>query len=439
MASPKSKSSSNTSFQKLLSAAAAAVVVILGLLFTNKSDGKQPPKPAPTPIPAPDSKPDGKPDSKPNKPNKPDATPTPTPAPDSTSGSDGGDGSGESTEAMRIHAIDIGQGAAMLLEFPCGAALVDTGGENSSYDSLPALQAYLDKFFARRKDLNRTLDLLLLTHPHIDHMRGVPLVLENYTVKNIVDNGQEGSKIIRSASNAINNYVSTNKNKVKRFDVFTAKVPDKKGFTNDIVDPISNKCGAGGAAKGPDPKITVLFGQVAFDMVSGDDHWMKESYGEREFDNENNHSVVTRVDFGESSIIITGDLEETAIPMFLQKYEGTNLVDTDVYVVGHHGSANGSTPELIQKMSPEYALINMGPPTRQENWTAWKFGHPRKKIIDMLLDNAPLKDRKAIEVQVAEKASKFVPMTLKKAIYATGWDGDVVLRGAADGKWRRLN
>ena len=54
-------------------------------------------------------------------------------------------------DTMRMHFIDIGQGDATLLEFPCGAVLIDTGGEqNESFASDQALRDYLDAFFARR-------------------------------------------------------------------------------------------------------------------------------------------------------------------------------------------------------------------------------------------------------------------------------------------------
>ena len=92
---------------------------------------------------------------------------------------------------MRMHFIDVGQGSATLLEFPCGAVLVDAGGEDhSEFHSTERLIAYLDAFFARRTDLDHRLDALVLTHPHIDHVRGVPAVLNRYTVRNIVHNGQ---------------------------------------------------------------------------------------------------------------------------------------------------------------------------------------------------------------------------------------------------------
>ena len=79
----------------------------------------------------------------------------------------------DSSSRMRVHLVDVGQGAATLFEFPCGAVLVDTGGEtNDRFDGQAKLDAYLDKFFDGRPDLDRTLDAVFITHPHIDHTRG---------------------------------------------------------------------------------------------------------------------------------------------------------------------------------------------------------------------------------------------------------------------------
>ena len=92
---------------------------------------------------------------------------------------------------MRAHLIDVGQGAATLFEFSCGAVLVDTGGEaNGYFDSSNALVAYLADFFDRRRDLNRTIDLLVITHPHRDHALNARLVAESFTVRNVVTDGR---------------------------------------------------------------------------------------------------------------------------------------------------------------------------------------------------------------------------------------------------------
>jgi len=74
----------------------------------------------------------------------------------------------------------------------CAAALIDTGGEmNDQFDSVQALQNYLDAFFARRSDLKKTFSLVLITQAHIDHTRGLPMVLSHYIVDTYVDNGAE--------------------------------------------------------------------------------------------------------------------------------------------------------------------------------------------------------------------------------------------------------
>src|SRR5436190_6084167 len=79
---------------------------------------------------------------------------------------------------MRVHLINVGQGCATLVEFPCAAILVDTGGEtNPQYNSSEALKTYLDEFFSKRPDLNHTLQGVYLTHPHKDHTLGVPVIL----------------------------------------------------------------------------------------------------------------------------------------------------------------------------------------------------------------------------------------------------------------------
>lgn len=108
----------------------------------------------------------------------PDTSSPVGPAPGPPSPDDGTDDSAGSDPggrpSMSAHLIDVEQGAATLFEFSCGAVLVDTGGEkNGEFDSGAALQNYLDAFFERRSDLNRTIDLLVVTHPHIDHARRI--------------------------------------------------------------------------------------------------------------------------------------------------------------------------------------------------------------------------------------------------------------------------
>src|SRR5262249_39816411 len=150
---------------------------------------------------------------------------------------------------MRVHYIDVGQGSAVLLEFSCGTALIDTGGEtvmDMHYQSTVLLMKYLDGYFKRRPDRNKTIDLLVLTHAHIDHTRGVGSVLETYTVKNLVDNGLEfGSGGKQQAS--AHKKVAASQGAIKYQGITERSITEPDGKTSKTIDPID--------CQGTDPKF----------------------------------------------------------------------------------------------------------------------------------------------------------------------------------------
>jgi hypothetical protein len=111
------------------------------------------------------------------------------------------------------------------------------------------------------------------------------------------------------------------------------------------------------------------------------------------------------------------------------------------YHIAHHGSYNGTSPPLVKAVSPTMAVISMGPPDRDAMWTAVAYGHPRKVAGDMIA--AALKENgrsPSLYIKVATKAGskgaasqrEFVKESMTKAIYATGWDGTVVVSADND-------
>jgi competence protein ComEC len=322
---------------------------------------------------------------------------------------------------MRVHFIDVGQGDATLVEFPNAVVLVDTGCEESAaFDGKEALMSYLDGFFLQHPALGNKLLSLIITHPHIDHVRGIAAVLEKYPPEYVVTNGQECSSG-KSQQQRLHRYVEGNPNDPTDDKPYCAvtldKIPKGAGLHNGIIDPVT--------CPDVDPKITALWGAVL----------TNPGWTQGEFNNTNNHSIALRIDFGAASLLLTGDIEEGALPDFISHYENTNLLDADVYHVGHHGSRNGTTDALLTAVTPKLAVISMGPEERHSDWTAWAYGHPRREIVEML-QNEITTTRTATQEMVGQKARAFVAVTINKAVYATGWDGDVVLEADdQNGTW----
>lgn len=334
----------------------------------------------------------------------------------------------DSASSMKFHFIDIGQGDATLLEFPCGAVLIDTGGEqNEEFDGVEAITDYLEAFFNRRPDLNRTLDLLVITHPHLDHVRGIPEILSRFTVRNVVDNGAEDHHDHGSDLQIdLHRWLVDNRDSVGYHQALASDIPVPEGLSNAIIDPI------GSCDRSPiDPKLTLLWGQVTEDLDTYDD-------------DPNNHSVVMRVDFGQTSALFTGDLEFVGISRMFDHFKGHESVfDVDIYQVGHHGSKNATTHYQMQAMTPELAVISAGPYERNVDWTARKYGHPNLEALRHLVHHkygVRGFRQDPVEVWVGlkgawknERKEVFERRTIERAVYTTGWDGSVVVTGYDNG------
>lgn len=314
--------------------------------------------------------------------------------------------------SMTAHFIDVGQAHSTLLEFSCGAMLIDTGTQDDDYEE--DLIDYLDDFFDRRTDLNRTLDSVLITHNHLDHTRSLRKVVEEFTVERYFDNGfTTGSG--RVAPNWLKAEVGAGNRKILVRDISDVEVEAQggtQGLTDSDIDPF--------ACPERDPRICILQGR--FDANPG--------WPEGDFDNQNNHSLITRIDFGTSSFLFMGDAEEAGIELLVSYYGKLpgGLLDVDVLQVGHHGSQNATTQELLDAVTPRIAVIPVGKWDFGEDggtFTTFAFGHPRKAAVDLLAQHMTRRRTPSKTVRVAEKAKQFQNQRVTDAIYATGWDGTV--------------
>lgn len=328
---------------------------------------------------------------------------------------------------MAVHAIDVGQGDAFLIEFECAAALIDTGVEYGA-GSAPKerLAGYLNWFFSeRRPDLNNTLNLVVLSHSHADHANGVPVVLGDFAnslalrIENVVDSGydvtggQEEQVLLRES--ALVGYQP----------VYVSEIDWYEGATSDVIDPIDS-CGDGK----PDPVFRVLWG--AWNDI------------DKAPENPNHHSVVVRIDYGEASFLFTGDIQTGeegpgGLDVMLDDYkQDQSAFDVDVLKVAHHGAANGTTTELLRAVTPCIAMLGVGDPDRSGPGSAFDHGHPRSQAMKMLASNdfGVSAARPQVRVAVFDKQeSDYRKISLTKAIYGTAWDGHYVIFAVPDGSY----
>jgi competence protein ComEC len=158
-------------------------------------------------------------------------------------------------------------------------------------------------------------------------------------------------------------------------------------------------------------------------------------------ENQNNHSLVTRVDFGSASFLVMGDLEVAGIETLADAYDDTpeerELLDADVLQVGHHGSYNATSHLLVNAVTPVVAVIPVGVwnfgSTGGSPFTTFAFGHLRQYTVELLEKHIARRRSQAKSVMVAERARTFCAMAVTKAIYANGWDGTVRVVARAEG------
>jgi beta-lactamase superfamily II metal-dependent hydrolase len=326
-------------------------------------------------------------------------------------------------DEMTAHFINVGQGAATLLEFPCGAVLIDAGAQDAFFEH--ELIGYLDRFFATHTHLNRTLDLVLVTHAHKDHNLVLDEIVQNFTVKRYVDNGMTtGSGRVNQKWLQKNAAILDIEYNSYTFKDITAG-GSKNGLTNAFIDPLN--CGE------TDPKIFLYSGR----FQSRPAGWSKT-----DFRNGNNMSLVIKVVFGNSSFLFTGDLEEKGIETLVNYYAGTTNLDADVLHAGHHGSHNATTEEFLSSVSPSHAIISCGQwnyglgPDDDKLFNTYNYGHPRIHTLD-LLANVCTEDRsQAVTIKAAEAGKKFKNVSIRKKIYGTPWDRNIRVRAKKDGTYR---
>jgi len=223
------------------------------------------------------------------------------------------------THFLEITFFDVGQGDAIFIETPSRNQILIDGGPDSTI---------LEKLNKKLPFWDRTIDLIILTHPESDHLTGLLDVLRSYNVKNILWTGAvRDTSLFRKWQESVGE---------ENARIFIAKAGQR---------------------------ITVAKTnfEILFPFESLQNELIKDA---------NNSSIVLRLDFGETSFLFTGDAYKSVEKELIER--GINI-NSDVLKVGHHGSKTSTAEEFIKEVLPEIAVISVG---RNNN-----YGHPHPETL----------------------------------------------------------
>lgn len=224
---------------------------------------------------------------------------------------------------LHLIVFDVGQGDAIFIEAPNGnQVLVDGGPSNAILGKLGAAMPFWD----------RSLDLVVLTHPHADHVTGLIEVLKRYDVGMVLESGVNYSTAEYREWRTLLEQ--------KHIPVLIARAGQKIHLS-------------------PKTELNLL---TPF-----------ESFIEKSPNHVHDAMVVSKLIYASSSVMLTGDVEKQIEYRLL--LSGADL-DSDILKVAHHGSRTSTTEGFVRAVSPQYAVISVGRKNR--------YGHPYQQTLDVL-------------------------------------------------------
>lgn len=226
-----------------------------------------------------------------------------------------------SEHEFRVSFLDVGQGDASLIQTSDGKnILIDGGPDNRVISELSQRLSFWD----------RRIDLMILTHPHADHVTGLNKVLERYEVGRVLYSGvAHNSPTYLAWLNLIK----------------------ERGITITIID---------------SPQTIELAKECYLEIIYPDKNLLHVNV-----DNLNNTSLVMKLEYGDTKFLFTGDIEEEIENYLVEK--GIDL-SADILKVAHHGSDTSSNLNFLKAVNPSIGVIQVG----LNN----KFNHPSIRVLN---------------------------------------------------------
>jgi len=221
----------------------------------------------------------------------------------------------EASDKLVVSFLDVGQGDATLIRTPEGNdILIDGGPDNTVIKKLGEYLPFGDW----------DIELMILTHPHADHVTGLIEVLERFEVDKVLTTG-----VLHSAG-----YYNQ-----------WQKIIAEKDILVEIIDHPQQECVE------EDVCLDILFPYESFDG--------------QKIENLNNASIVAKLIYVSTSVMLMGDYEN--------EESLTGDLKANILKAGHHGSNNANAKEFVEMVSPDYAVVSVG----ADNY----YGHPHYRSL----------------------------------------------------------
>jgi competence protein ComEC len=225
--------------------------------------------------------------------------------------------------SAEIYFFDIGQGDSSLIVLPNDIQILIDGGPN---------MAILEKVSKAIPVYDRTIEYIILSHPHSDHLSGIVEVLKRYDVGLLIHNG-----VTRDNLNLYNDF---------------EEIINKKNIKTHIVK----------------EKMEIKFNETSYMEFYYPD--ASKEFGRGDI---NASSIVNRLTFGGVRVLFTGDIPRDVERYLIEKGEG---IEADILKVAHQGSRTSSEEDFIIGVSPIFSVIMVGADNQ--------YGHPHQKVLKTL-------------------------------------------------------